>query len=324
VLLSWRMVVQELKIAPDEGLCVSVLHTAARHGLPDLATDVLRVLKLMGAPWKEHHFAPLVEAFCRTGQIKEAILALDIMRSSEIEPRTETASPILGLSKGDTEAVDATWAIIDELHKEGKRIDITAFHVLIKASVALGDLQRAIGAYKSFPEYDVFPDLPTFNLLLQGCVSARHRKLGSLLLEDMQAAKVKPDKETYTQFISLCLTEDTYEDAFFYLEEMKTAGFKPPRSVYEAIVQKCISVGDTRHTIALQEMTESGYDVSDQLARQINWANDNHQRAKEEEDRLPDMGQPVGLDGAARAFIESGGLAGREEMGKTPGTYTQQ
>ncbi|KAF9461287.1 hypothetical protein BDZ94DRAFT_1283531 [Collybia nuda] len=327
VLLSWKMAVQEFKIAPDEGLCSVVLHTAARHGLPDLATDVLRILKVMGAPWKEHHFAPLVEAFCRAGQIKEAIVALDIMRTNEIEARMETAYPIVNIEKG-VEAVDATWAIIDELHKGGKNIDIAAFQVLIRASVFLKDLQRAVGAYKSLPEYGVSPDLPIFNLLLQGCVSASHRKLGSLLLDDMQAAKIKPDQETYVQFILLCLTQDTYEDAFFYLEEMKTASFTPPRSVYEAIIQKCLTARDTRYTIAIQEMKETGYELSDRLARQLD---DTTRKNKQDTeagrdnmpDRLPDLDQQLGLDGAAKAFIETGGLTGSEEMGKAPGTYPQ-
>lgn len=325
-MLSWRMAVQEFKIAPDEGLCLAVLHTAARHGLPDLATDVLRILKVLGAPWKEHHFAPLVEAFCRAGQIKEGITALGIMRTNEIQPRMETAYPIVDLGKDNIEAVDATWAIIDELHKEGKSVDITAFQVLIQASVAVGDLQRAVGAYKSFPEYGVSPDLQTFNLLLKGCVSASHRKLGSLLLDDMQAAKIKPDHETYVQFISLCLTQDTYEDAFFYLEEMKTAGFTPPHSIYEDIIEKCLFAGDTRYTIAVQEMKEFGYQLSDQLSQQIGDATENRKRAAQvvEQDRLPDLTQPLGLDGAAKAFIETGGLAGGEELGKTPGTYPQQ
>lgn len=317
----WKLVVQELKIMSDEGLCLSVLHTAARHGLPDLATEVLRALKVIGLPWKEQHFAPLIEAFCRGNQLKEAILTLDIMRSSDIEPTSQTAYPILDAIKHDVDAVDATWAIIDKLHEEGKSIHIIILNALIQASVLLGDLQRAIGAYKSFPDYGITPNIVTFNRLLQGCVSAKHRDLGDLLLSDLQQAKLKPDQRTYQLFISLCLTQADYEDAFFYLEEMKAAGFKPPSSVYEELVETCISAGDSRYTIALEEMQETGYDVSPRLMRRVKGiknSRDTTVKAQTEEV------QPAALDGAAQRFIETGGLAGAERLGETPHSYVQE
>jgi len=323
VLHCWKIAVQDLNVTPDEGLCVSVLHTAARHGIPDLATDVLRVLKLIGVPWEEYHFAPLIEAFCRADQVKEALLTLDIMRTNEIEPMGETAYPLLDILKKDTDAVDSVWAVIDELHKEGRRIDISGLNVLIQASVALGDLQRAVGAYKSFSEYGLIPDLATFNILLQGCVAAGHRDLGSLLLADMREAKIKPDQETYQQFISLCLTQDNYEDAFFYLEEMKSTGHVPPSSVYVSIIKKCLFASDTRYTIAAEEMRETGYSVPLDLMREMKDAT--HQTEEPLSGHLPPAdGQAAGLDGAAQRFIETGGLGGTESLGKAPSTYAQE
>lgn len=321
VLHCWKIAVQDLNLTPDEGLCLSVLHTAARHGLPDLATDVLRVLKLIAVPWEEHHFAPLIEAFCRADQVKEALLTLNIMRTSEVEPMTETVYPLFDIVKRDTDSIDTVWAIIDKLYQEGKQIDVSVLNVLIQASVALGDLQRAVGAYKSFSDYQSTPNLTTFNALLKGCVEAGHRELGSLLLADMKEAKIKPDQETYQRFISLCLTQDNYEDAFFYLEEMKAAGHVPSLSVYVSIITKCLSAGDTRYTIAVEEMRDAGYRIPSNLMREINDAA--RRREKLGNDSLPDAGQTEGLDGAAQRFIETGGLAGMEELGKAPSTYAQ-
>jgi pentatricopeptide repeat protein len=320
VLHCWKIAVQDLNLTPDEGLCISVLHTAARHGLPDLATDVLRVLKLIGVPWEEYHFAPLIEAFCRADQVAEALQTLGIMRTNEIEPLIETAYPLLDIVKQDTDTVDSVWTIIDKLHKEEKRIDINAINVLIQASVLLGDLQRAVGAYKSFSEYGLTPDLTTFNILLQGCVVASHRELGSLLLADMKEAKIKPNQETYERFISLCLTQDNYEDAFFYLEEMKAAGHVPPSSVYVSILRKCISAGDTRYTIAAEEMRETGYLVPLDLMYEMKDAAHGAEQPYNDHSTSAE-GQAVGLDGAAQRFIETGGLAGMEELGKAPSTY---
>ncbi|CAA7259294.1 unnamed protein product [Cyclocybe aegerita] len=261
VLTCWPIVTQELNILPPEGLCLSVLSTAARCGLPDLATDVLRALKAGGVPWHEHHFASLIEAFCRNNQLKEALVTLHIMRSNDVEPTHTTASFIFETVKSDVDSLDSAWAIIDDIHSSNSGLDIAALRVIIQASIFLGDLQRAVGIYKSFSDYGLAPDLETFHLLLDGCIAARHRQLGDILLADVKEAKLEPDVRVYEKMIQLCLTQDIYEDAFFYLEEMKAARFVPPRRVYEALMKKCSSVEDPRGEMVLQEMKECGYEV---------------------------------------------------------------
>ena len=278
---------------------MAVLNAAARHGLPDLATDVLRVLKHSGIAWQEYHFAALIEAFCRNNQLKQALVTLHIMRSNEILPLPGTSIPILDFVKADIESLDKAWAIIDELHEAKSGVDIDALKIIIEASVLLADLQRAIGVYRSLPDYGQEPDVSIFNLLLDGCIIAQHRQLGDLLLDDMKDLKVRPNKETFEKMIRLCLTQDVYEDAFFYLEEMKAAKFVPSQMVYEALVLKCQSRGDTRMDIALEEMRECGYSMS---------------TPKPEEKSTPFIREPempIGLNEETLEYIRTGGMSGK-------------
>ncbi|KAH7919360.1 hypothetical protein BV22DRAFT_865072 [Leucogyrophana mollusca] len=265
----WQKLVQELSFIPDEGICQQVLHTAGRHGLPELGTDVIRVLRQLGVSWQEHHFAPLIEAFCKADKLKEAIGTLDIMRSNGIFPVSETTDPIFRILKQDLDRVDSAWDVIRELRKEGKTIDPFAINAIIEAAISLGDLQRAVGAYKAFSEYGSIPNIDTYNLLLSGCIAARHRELGDRLLVELKDASIRPDARTYERIIFLCLTQETYEDAFFYLEEMKAQKFVPPMAVYDAIIRTCIVAGDTRYTLALDEMKQCGYPVRTELQRFI-------------------------------------------------------
>lgn len=289
-----------MDITPNEGVCIAVLNTAARHGVPDLATDVLRVLKLSGIAWQEYHLAALIEAFCRNNQLKEALITLHIMRSNNIIPLPSTSVSIID-SIVDVESLDSTWTIIDEIHKAKSGLDIDALKVVIQASVLLKDLQRAVGFYKSLSGYDLVPDLAIFNTLLDGCIDAQHRQLGDVLLADMKKAGVKPNGETYEKIIQLCLTQDVYEDAFFYLEEMKAADFVPTQTVYEALVMKCRSMGDTRMDIALEEMLECGYEMPKHFKKVASSPSANE----------PEM--TMGLDKGTRDYIETGGLR-REEL----------
>ncbi|PFH51122.1 hypothetical protein AMATHDRAFT_175667 [Amanita thiersii Skay4041] len=305
VLHCWKVVVEDQNLTPDQGVCVSVLNTAARHGLPDLATEALRMLKAAGETWEEYHFAAVIEAFCRNSQIKEAMITLDIMRTHGTPATLETTIPILNAMSISIDVFDRSWGIIEEIQKEGKRIDLAALNVLIQASIRLGDLQRAVGTYKSFGEYQATPDIFTFNALLDGCISTNHRQLGDVLLNDMKAAKVQPNEDTYEKMILLCLTQNTYEDAFFYLEEMKVSGYKPYVRIYAALIRKCIVNDDPRYQIAVEEMAEQGYEMPISLARDIRqYANNNGQKGQ----GGSEVQENVRLDGASQRFIETGGL----------------
>ena len=269
VLHLWAKVTNELKVLPDEGCAVEVLHTAGRHGLPELATDVLRFLKTIDVELREYHFAPLIEAFCRTNRVKEALSTLTLIRQNDIEPNADTAHFIFHSIRVNTDAIDAAWDALEALHADGQTIDITAMNVVIQASVALGDLQRAFGTYQMCAELGVKPTLDTYHFLLSGCIAARNRELGDRLVTELKGSQIKPDARTYERLIVLCLSGDTYEDAFFYLEEMKAEKFVPPVSVYEAIIQRCVLEKDERYELAVKELEECGYTVSTALRRVI-------------------------------------------------------
>ncbi|KAG6862243.1 hypothetical protein C0995_002174 [Termitomyces sp. Mi166 len=315
VITCWKQIVHVFNIHPGEGVCLAALDTAARGGHPDLAADVLRVLKTLGIDWQEYHFAPLIEAFCRQMQLREAIRVLDMMRDEGIEPIPETASALLE-ALTSTEAIDSLWGIADEMLKEGKKVDIIILQVLISASVKLGDLQRAIGAYKSLAEYGATADVTIFNSLLQGCVAASHRDLGNLLLDDMKAIQVKPDEKTYETFIFLCLTQEDYEDAFFYLEEMKSAGFHPEYNVYARIVRKCISTNDFRYKVAFQEMQEMGHMPRSDLKKMVQSKEGGKGSDDQVQPALSLQTESTSMDGAALRFFETGGTEGAAQLPK--------
>lgn len=258
----WERVVRQLNIVPDEGLCLDVLNTAARHGLPILASEALQKLETLGVQYREYHIAPLLDAFAAIGQLKEAFKCLELIRSCGGTPTRETVRPILRAIQRDPDSIDNAYMLLDEMVQDGEQVDVVSVNVIIEASAFLNDLQRAFGTYKAMPSLGVKPNTDTFNLLISTCVDALHRDLGDKLYTEMKEAKVKPDMETYVQLISLYLTQTEYEDAFFYLEEMKSQGLKPPLSVYEAIVRKCVSVGDARYRLAVEELNQMGYRLS--------------------------------------------------------------
>ncbi|KZT21359.1 hypothetical protein NEOLEDRAFT_1150690 [Neolentinus lepideus HHB14362 ss-1] len=265
VIQCWEKVVDGLNVQPDEGLCLEVLHTAGRHHLPRLAASVISVLKATDVQLKEYHFAPLIQALCGEGLLEEAAMSVNMMQESGIEPTLQTVDPFIEWVRTQHDGIDSLWAVLDHIHSQDGEVHIMVVNALVKAAIDIGEFQRAIGIFQALPQLEISPDRTTFEELLVGCVLLRHRELGDRLLDQMKQLKIAPQPRTYQRLIELCLTQDTYEDAFYYLEEMKSQGMVPPVEVYHAIVRKCVENGDTRYKVAVDEMQECEYELSDDL-----------------------------------------------------------
>lgn len=261
----WQHLQDLSGITFPEGLCLHVLSCAAQHGQPALATSVFNALSSLGIKYSEHHFLPLVEAYTRCGDIRQAFIVLNIMRESSLSPPQLSHLNFLSQTIAkDTKTLDkAFFALQDIVQKEGKTADITAFNILLKACLLLDDASRAISTYRDAPILKVRPNLETFNLLLASAGLVGHVELAMYILSDLKAAQITPNEETYGRVILTCLhqPDNTYEQAFLYLEEMKAAGWIPSSGLYASFVKKCAYHNDDRAVKLLEEMERVGHDT---------------------------------------------------------------
>lgn len=266
---AWdRLIDVHADFKPDEGLLVLILNASARHGHPHLATACLAQLARLDIPGAEHHYAPVLEAFCARGSLAEALQILDTMRSrGGVEPTLATARPLVEsmVAPGDIKWVDAGFDALEALHVRGERIDVAAFNAVLKAAEEYGDLKRAVVIYREAAAFGVVPNIETFNTLLAACVKLNAREQAQLILADMeqQLGAMTKDADTYAHLIDLHVRQsDSIEPAFHYLEEMKSARFRPALATYEGIARACWERGDERFRLVLEEMQAGGYKPS--------------------------------------------------------------
>ncbi|KAJ7497238.1 hypothetical protein FB451DRAFT_1120558 [Mycena latifolia] len=310
VLKCWHTLVADLAISPDEGLCMLVLHTAARNGLPDLAADVLRVLQVLDIPWMEYHMAPLFEAFCRAQNFRGAFSTLNIMRGSAMNPTMQSALPVVHVVEQNPEILNDLWAVLAEMHKEKNPVDICAFNALLYASVSTQPLSRALADYNTLKSYGLAPNAETFHIFIDGCLTAGNVAYGDLAFQQLKEAGALLDHDAFGKMITLHLKQETYDFAFLYLLEMQTAGHVPAQHLYEAIILKCAATGDERQDLALTEMEEAGHSIHPDFRREIARLNDLAHAAEQKTLEIP-MLKRGGMDGLAQKFIETGGLGGQ-------------
>ncbi|GAA5800095.1 hypothetical protein HPULCUR_005517 [Helicostylum pulchrum] len=266
----WDKAVSKYSMRPDEGTCLNVLRVAAKLGDTKLATDVIRQLSTSGYPYKEHYFTPLMEAFTVKNDLKNAFNVLDIMRVSGIPPSMRATLPIRKHLDRDVEAIDQAYYLLEEMKKEGKTVDISAFNVVVGACADAKDIERTIATYREASNLGVVPNVDTYNAVLEACIQTRMKDMGVVVVDEMKKAGINPNLGTYNKMIALACTQRNYEDAFTYLEEMKSYDIVPPESCYAKLAKKLAYEKDPRFHMVLEEMETFGYTVTPRIRRMWN------------------------------------------------------
>nr|CAG8533028.1 1753_t:CDS:2 [Entrophospora candida]CAG8559908.1 9098_t:CDS:2 [Entrophospora candida] len=277
VIKCWDIVTKD-GLGLDEGLCINLLNLASVSGETKLATEVLKYLKTVRklVNLELYHLEPYLEAFVIKGDLKKAFDVLNIIRSSNHVPTMKTISSVVKYIEKSTELIDKAYYTLEELHKEGKKVDILAFTAIIIACKRINnmpnsaDLKRAVETFKSIEKFGIKPDLDTFNALINVTIYSGHKELGEEIFNELKEAYgLKPNIDTYRRMIFLCLNQPNYEDAFKYLEEMKSKDILPSIEIYERIIRKCVMNSDARAKLALEEMCKFGYrpttDITDSV-----------------------------------------------------------
>lgn len=258
----WEKAIGTYSLRPDEGTLLNVLRVAAKAGDTKLATDTIRQLSTSGYPYKEHYFTPLMEAFIVKEDLKSAFNVLDIMRLSGIPPTMRATLPIRSKLNKDIESVDKAYYLLEEMKKENKTVDISAFNAVVAACAEAKDLNRTVATYREAANLGVVPNVDTYNCVLDACIHTRMKGMGQIVIDEMKKAEITPNLDTYSKMIALACTQKNYEDAFVFLEEMKSYDIVPPQHCYYNLAQKLAYEKDPRFHMVLEEMETFGYKVS--------------------------------------------------------------
>ena len=261
----WQTLRNVQNVEFPEGLCLRVLSVASKHGHPALAASVFDELAKLRVTWQEYHFLPLIEAYVHARDIRQAFIAINIMREYCVTPPYLAIMRVLVDSISvDTKSLDQAFFLLQDMkEREGHKVDIVAFHAILEGCVRLQDASRALSTYQEAAKFDITPDIETYNLTLGAISKLGHVELVMALLEDMKAARIAPNAQCFSLVILTFVLQPppNYESAFNYLEEMKACGFIPPRGVYAAFIQKCVLANDDRAFGLLEDMKKWGYQV---------------------------------------------------------------
>ncbi|PWW73167.1 hypothetical protein C7212DRAFT_359531 [Tuber magnatum] len=258
---SWFQANDRQLFNPDDGLCILTLNVAARYGDAKLATDVFRVLVNRKFKYEEHHFAALLETYLAADNLPTAFSILNIMESANVPPKPNTTRSIVNklIQNNSPYDIEAAYEILLAQRKSGNSVHIAALNTIIAAFVRVSDVKSAFNVYKEIPDFDLRPNLQTFNWLLRGAAEQGRKKFAMWVVAEMQEMGIKPGQETYESLVLVCAAQEVINDAFAYLEEMKGMRFKPSAKLYKALAVRCWELRDWRFEEVIKEMKEKRY-----------------------------------------------------------------
>jgi pentatricopeptide repeat protein len=183
------------------------------------------------------------------------------MESANVPPKPNTTRSIVNklTQNNSPRDIEAAYEILLAQRKLKNSVHIAALNTIIAAFVRISDVKSAFNVYKVIPNFDLRPDLQTFNWLLRGAAEQGRKKFAMWVVAEMQEMGIKPGEETYESLVLVCAAQEVINDAFAYLEEMKNMRFKPSARLYEALAVRCWELKDWRFEGVVKEMEEKGY-----------------------------------------------------------------
>lgn len=210
---SLRLEISNHDCFPDNHTYSILICGMCKNGLIDEAQHVFNEMEKLGCLPSVVTFNSLIDGFCKAGKLKEAHL---LFYKMEIGRKP---SLFLRLSQG-----------------ANKVLGTVDLQVMLEQLCESGLIHKAYKLLMQLVESGVFPDIRTYNILINGFCKTNNIDGAFKLFKDMQLKGRLPDSVTYGTLIDGLHRVGRDEDALGIFEQMVKDGCKPEPSVYKSIM----------------------------------------------------------------------------------------
>ncbi|ROT40738.1 hypothetical protein SODALDRAFT_307137 [Sodiomyces alkalinus F11] len=269
---AWNWLLEhDRRVLPD-GLLLNVLHTAARHADPHLATQVTDLLSARGAKLALHHYEALVDAYAAHRDLDGALRVLCIMHDAlSVVPDGSTRSLYLALRSQPALLPKALDALERLLLSEHRHVPLQAANAVLEGAVAGSGFDAALDMYLDWPRYTrARPDCVTLRHLLRACDDPETLRL---LVSENPDAALRGDRASFERAVREFARVGDLESAYRCVDMLgaTTPAPAPPawlsRETGLVLVRRSLDARDERVWWLLEEAERRGLDLRTGLAR---------------------------------------------------------
>lgn len=190
----WK-IIQNRGAQPHEGLILQVLHTAARHGLWELAFQASFALKKLNPKFvlESQHWEPVLEACYKSGNLKGTNDAIRLMRQNLFSvPTTLPRLPLM-----DNETLDDAWNTLQILARNNNTVDLTILHTLLQECIFQNEQERALGYLRMASMLDLNPTEESYHVMLRAATQEQYLELADSCVRLARQQDIALDMSPY-------------------------------------------------------------------------------------------------------------------------------
>ncbi|KAK4525210.1 hypothetical protein GAYE_SCF08G3116 [Galdieria yellowstonensis] len=230
------------------GASESVLICAARWGNQNLAEQVFAALlercRLHGNVPSSQAFYCLIEARASEGDIPGSFSGLQAMCEAGYEPRLVNFTKFIRLCGRNSRTLDFAYHHVRNLSQQD-HLFIEHVNILLASCGLLGDLNRAMSAYREFVEgLGILPNEDTFHALIRGCITTSRHDVFQVVEEERSKYGLEINSDTCLLLIRAYVRCNQLKDALLIMRDALAKGLVVPLEAYQLIGRKAVLRGD--------------------------------------------------------------------------------
>eukprot|EP00871_Galdieria_phlegrea_P005807 jgi/Galph1/713/GphlegSOOS_G5540.1 len=231
------------------GASESVLMCAVRWGNRSLAEQVFSALveahkHQTSFVLSAQSFYCLIEAKASEGDIPGAFDALRSMCEVGYQPRLANFTKFTRICGRNSRTLDFAYHHIRNLSQENT-IYIEHVNILLASCGILGDLNRALSAYREFVDtIGLVPNQDTFHALFRGCITTCRDDVFRIVEEERQKYELEMNSDTCLLLVKVYVRCNELHEAIQTIQEALNRQLVLPLEAYQLVGRKAILQGD--------------------------------------------------------------------------------
>ncbi|PIN07827.1 hypothetical protein CDL12_19596 [Handroanthus impetiginosus] len=240
---------------PDEYAFGCLLDALCKNGSVKEAVLLFEDMRIRFKPTIKH-FTSLLYGWCKEGKLMEAKVVLVKMREAGFEPDIVVYNNLLNGYTAAGKMVDA-FHLLQEMRNTGCNPNAASYTIMIQALCAREKLEEAMRVFVDMENNGCEADIVTYTTLISGFCKWGKIEKGYELLDAMIQKGHAPNPTTYLYFMLAHEKKEELEECLELMEEMRKIGVFPDLSIYNTIIRLACKLGETEDGMKLMNELEA-------------------------------------------------------------------
>ncbi|BBN17525.1 protein MpPPR_10 [Marchantia polymorpha subsp. ruderalis] len=222
----------------------AVLQIVGEQGNLEGALEVVRWMERQGwCKLDPHLYTTIIDTFGEAGCLELAEKIFSSVNISEVEKDIALFNAMIN-ARGKAGQIDSLEDLFESMKKSFYKPDLVTYNTVMNSYVKAGmGLGTVVSVFKDMYTQGIEPDIVSFNILLEACVSGSHVKEAQKIFDNLKRRGLKPTVITYTTLITVYANSGHCSDALLLLSEMLAHNCLPNAVTFSSLITACARDG---------------------------------------------------------------------------------